>query len=73
MKAAKELTAEAKLNAKKNKEALVNAYSTYVVEEHVGFSKNFGPLAKFQVELIEALSPHGNCNQKELTRCVNTW
>jgi len=61
------------LNAKKNKVAMVDAYSTYIVEEHVGASKNFAPLAKFQVEMIDALSPAGNCNQKKATECVNAW
>jgi len=60
-------------NAVKNKEALVDAYSTYVVEEHVGASKNFTPLAKFHVEMADAITPHGKCNQREATECVNTW
>jgi hypothetical protein len=70
---AHELSDEAKLNAKKNREAIVDAYSTYIVEEHVGFSKNFGPLVKFQVEMIDALSPAGKCDQKKATECVNAW
>ena len=73
MKAGQELTTEFRQNAQKNKEALVNAYSTYVVEEHIGASKNFGPLARFQVDMIEALSPADKCNQKNATECVNTW
>jgi len=52
---------------------MVNAYSTYVVEEHVGASKNFTPLAKFHVELADAMTPAGKCNQKEATVCVNNW
>lgn len=73
MKAGQELKTDFRHNAQKNKEALVNAYSTYVVEEHIGASKNFGPLAKLQVEMIEEFSPAGKCNQKEATECVNTW
>jgi len=38
---------------------MVNAYSTYIVEQHVGATKNFTPLAKFHVKLTEAITPHG--------------
>jgi len=52
---------------------MVNAYSTYVVEEHVGMSKNFAPAAKFQVELADAFTVEKGCNQAKATTCVNGW
>ena len=57
----------------KNRDAVVDAYSQYQVEEHVGASKNFGPLMKFQVEWIDAMTPAsvGNCDQKALTKCID--
>jgi hypothetical protein len=49
------------------------AYSRFRVAEAVSFSKNFKPLADWDVQIVDSLTVAGTCNKSIATECVNQY